>query len=60
MESGTPIFLARRYWQLVDEGMSGKVNKLTQESQLKLQGNHQKVINDSNGGLVCIIFKKSI
>ena len=41
--------------QLVDEGMSGKVNKLTQESQLKLQETIQKVINDSNGGLVCII-----
>jgi stage IV sporulation protein A len=39
----------------VDEGMSGKVNKLTQESQLKLQETIQKVINDSNGGLVCII-----
>lgn len=35
--------------------MSGKVNKLTQESQLKLQETIQKVINDSNGGLVCII-----
>ena len=31
------------------------VNKLTQESQLKLQETIQKVINDSNGGLVCII-----
>lgn len=41
--------------QLVDEGMSSKVNKLTQESQMKLQETIQKVINDSNGGLVCII-----
>lgn len=41
--------------QLVEEGMSGKVSKLTQESQLKLQETIQKVINDSNGGLVCII-----
>ncbi len=41
--------------QLVEEGMESKVNKLTQESQLKLQGTIQKVINDSNGGLVCII-----
>lgn len=35
--------------------MSSKVNKLTQESQMKLQETIQKVINDSNGGLVCII-----
>ena len=41
--------------QLVEEGMAGKVNKLTDESQLKLQETIQKVVNDSNGGLVCII-----
>lgn len=41
--------------QLVEEGMENKVNRLTDESQLKLQETIQKVINDSNGGLVCII-----
>lgn len=41
--------------QLVEEGIHHKVNRLTQESQKKLQGTMQKVINDSNGGLVCII-----
>ncbi len=41
--------------QLVEEGMESKVGKLTDESQLKLQETIQKVINDSNGGLVCII-----
>lgn len=41
--------------QLVEEGMESKVNRLTDESQLKLQETIQKVINDSNGGLVCII-----
>lgn len=41
--------------QLVDEGIKAKVGKLTDESQLKLQETIQKVINDSNGGLVCII-----
>lgn len=41
--------------QLVEEGMDTKVNRLTDESQLKLQETIQKVINDSNGGLVCII-----
>lgn len=41
--------------QLVDDGIKSKINKLTDESQLKLQETIQKVINDSNGGLVCII-----
>lgn len=41
--------------QLVDDGIHTKVNKLTDESQIKLQETIQKVINDSNGGLVCII-----
>lgn len=41
--------------QLVEEGIESKVNKLTDESQIKLQDTIQKVINDSNGGLVCII-----
>ncbi|SFR99415.1 stage IV sporulation protein A [Anaeromicropila populeti] len=41
--------------QLVEEGINNKINKLTDESQMKLQETIQKVINDSNGGLVCII-----
>jgi stage IV sporulation protein A len=41
--------------QLVDDGINSKMNKLTDESQLKLQETMQRIINDSNGGLVCII-----
>lgn len=41
--------------QLVDDGINSKVNKLTDDSQLKLQETMQKIINDSNGGLICII-----
>ena len=41
--------------QLVDEGISTKINKMTDESQLKLQETMQKIINDSNGGIICII-----
>ena len=41
--------------QLVEDGINTKVNKLTDESQLKLQETMQKIINDSNGGLICII-----
>lgn len=41
--------------ELVEDGIENKVHKLTDDSQLKLQETIQKVINDSNGGLVCII-----
>lgn len=41
--------------QLVEEGMATKVNRLGEESQMKLQETIQKVVNDGNGGLVCII-----
>jgi stage IV sporulation protein A len=41
--------------QLVDDGINTKINKLTDESQLKLQETMQRIINDSNGGLICII-----
>jgi stage IV sporulation protein A len=41
--------------QLVEDGLSSKVNKITQESQQKLQDTMEKIVNDSNGGMVCII-----
>lgn len=41
--------------QLVDEGISTKINRMSEESQMKLQDTMQKIINDSNGGLICII-----
>ncbi len=41
--------------QLVDDGIYTKINKMTDESQLKLQETMQKIINDSNGGIICII-----
>lgn len=41
--------------QLVEEGLLSKVNKMTEESQMKLQETMQKIINESNGGLICII-----
>ena len=41
--------------QLVGDGMQTKALKMTDESQQKLQGTMEKIINESNGGLVCII-----
>lgn len=41
--------------QLVAEGIASKIASIGEESQLKLQDTMQKIVNDSNGGMVCII-----
>lgn len=41
--------------QLVGDGMQSKALKMTEESQQKLQDTMEKIVNESNGGLVCII-----
>ncbi len=41
--------------QIVDDGISAKISQLTEDCQLKLQDTLQKIINDSNGGMICII-----
>ena len=39
----------------MDDGITTKVASIGEESQLKLQDTMQKIVNDSNGGMVCII-----
>lgn len=41
--------------QIVDDGIQAKISQLTEDCQLKLQDTLQKIINDSNGGMICII-----
>ena len=41
--------------ELVMDGMRGKMAMINDESQVKLQDTMQKIVNESNGGLVCII-----
>ncbi len=41
--------------QLVNDGITSKITMIGDESQLKLQETMQKIVNDSNGGMVCII-----
>ena len=41
--------------QLVFDGLNAKINKINQDSQQKLQDTMEKIVNDSNGGMVCII-----
>ena len=40
---------------IVDDGIRTKIHVITEDSQIKLQETLQKIINDSNGGLICII-----
>ena len=51
---GVSIF-GKTIRQLVEEGLESKINKINQESQQKLQDTMEKIVNDSNGGMVCII-----
>ena len=41
--------------QIVEDGMEAKIAQMTADCQQKLQDTLQKIINDSNGGLICII-----
>ena len=40
---------------MIMDGMKNKISMINDESQVKLQDTMQKIVNDSNGGLVCII-----
>lgn len=41
--------------QLIEDGISNKIAMIGEESQVKLQDTMQKIVNDTNGGLICII-----
>lgn len=41
--------------QMVEEGLISKSNKINDDSQIRLQDTMEKIINDSNGGMVFII-----
>lgn len=41
--------------QMVEDGLLSKSNKINDESQIRLQDTMEKIINDSNGGMVFII-----
>ena len=51
---GTNIF-GKSVEDLVMDGMRNKMAMINEASQEKLQDTMQKIVNDSNGGLVCII-----
>ena len=41
--------------QLVEDGIRTKIAQITEDSQAKLQDSMQKIVNDSKGGMICII-----
>lgn len=41
--------------QIVDDGITAKISQMTDECQLKLQDTMKKIVNDSSGGMICII-----
>lgn len=51
---GTNIF-GKSIEELVMDGMQSKMAVINDESQVKLQDTMQKIVNESSGGLVCII-----
>lgn len=51
---GTNIF-GKSLEELVMDGMKNKMAMINEASQEKLQDTMKKIVNDSNGGLVCII-----
>lgn len=50
----TKIF-GKSIGELVEDGIYRKVTTMDEQGQIKLQDTMQKIINDGNGGFVCII-----
>ncbi|MBQ9118935.1 MAG: stage IV sporulation protein A [Lachnospiraceae bacterium] len=56
-ESGiwnTNIF-GKTLQQLVEEGIQTKIDRMSMESRKKMQDTMKKIVNESNGGMICII-----
>lgn len=41
--------------ELMESGIKNKIAQMDDECQIKLQDTMQKIVNDSNGGMICII-----
>ena len=41
--------------QLIEEGIQTKVSRMTDDTREKMQETLQKLLNDSKGGVICII-----
>ncbi len=56
-ESGlrTASIFGKTVDKLVEEGVNTKIGNINEECQTKLQESIEKIINDSNGGVICFI-----
>ena len=54
-EMWNTLIFGKSVGQLVEEGIQTKIARMTETSQTKLQETLQKIINDSNGGVVFVI-----
>jgi len=41
--------------ELVREGLAGKLTRMPEETQMKVREALQKIINEGNGGMICIL-----
>lgn len=58
-ESGEGIWttniFGKSVGELMEDGIRSKISLMDDECQMKLQDTMQKIVNDSNGGMICII-----
>lgn len=54
-ESGGTLIFGKSVDQMVEEGIRGKLSSVSDECQQKLQGAMKRIVNESNGKLICII-----
>ena len=50
-----PNIFGKSIEQIVEDGIQAKISQMTEDCQSRLQDALQKIINDSNGGMICII-----
>jgi stage IV sporulation protein A len=50
----TDIF-GKSLHELVKEGLSGKLSHMPEDARMKIQETLQRIINEGNGGLICIL-----
>ena len=54
-EGMTTNIFGKSVGELMEDGIRSKIMQMDDECQLKLQDTMQKIVNDSNGGMICII-----
>jgi stage IV sporulation protein A len=42
-------------YDIAGEGLNAKIKKMPEETQMKLRGTLQRIINEGSGGIICII-----